>query len=68
MIMEPSSSFFSLPTSLRVLPEYQVLLCSEHGTCHTWENLERQLSKGHDILRKVEKEVITSLRDQLITN
>ena len=66
--MLSSLSLFSLPTSLRVLPECQALLCSEHGSCYTWENLERHLSEGHGILRKAKKQIIESLRHQPIAN
>ncbi|KAG2171891.1 hypothetical protein INT44_006120, partial [Umbelopsis vinacea] len=38
-----------LPSYLRVLPEFRVVLCITHGCCYTRQNLSRHLSEKHQL-------------------
>ncbi|KAF9882609.1 hypothetical protein FE257_005967 [Aspergillus nanangensis] len=47
--METIASNPNLPSYLRVLPQYRVILCITHGSCYTHHNLDRHLRDKHRV-------------------
>ncbi|KAG2175812.1 hypothetical protein INT44_000290 [Umbelopsis vinacea] len=50
----------ALPSFLRVLPEFRVILCITHGCCYTRQNLSRHLLEKHRLKRRQRKGIETS--------
>jgi hypothetical protein len=49
----------ALPSYLRVMPEFRVVLCKTHGCCYTRQNLSRHLLREHQ-LKGIERKRIES--------
>jgi len=62
----PAPSTSHLTTYLRVLPECQVLLCTEHGACYTRDNYENHLITKHGIVRETKKRLLQLLSQENI--
>lgn len=55
----------TLPRYLRLLPEYGVVLCVEHGSCYAADSLKRHLVSMHSHLGKDKTKTLDYIRQQL---